>query len=328
MEGLQKQVTVTSRFEYTHYSSAFSNDRETLFLLHGFPDDALLWKGIVEKLGTGYNLIIPDLLGYSGASKPIDPVAYNYADYTQDLVDILDAKGINQVIAIGHDWGSMVAQRLYLLHPARVKGLVLLNVGYVAPSNEPFDLKKFNAQTEKAFGYPLFAYQEFLTSDEAPRILNANPGRFFDGLHGAPADGWMKEFFCTRGRMRDWLLDEHASIELLPYAQDPRIRQAFVERFQRDGFEAPLCYYKIKSIQKGAADEMPKESLVVRVPTLHVICTRDAVCLPQLSQSAKANGLLPDLEEATIECGHWSPLEKPDEISSLIKAFLARRFSS
>jgi len=53
--------------------------------------------------GKGYGLIVPDMLGYGGTSKPTNPAFYSNG-LARDLVDILDAEGIKQAIFIGHDW--------------------------------------------------------------------------------------------------------------------------------------------------------------------------------------------------------------------------------
>lgn len=75
MESLQRRTINTSRgFTYSYYISEPVSSKPTLLLQHGFPDDALLWNGIAAKL-TQYRLVVPDLLGYSGTSKPTDPAA-------------------------------------------------------------------------------------------------------------------------------------------------------------------------------------------------------------------------------------------------------------
>lgn len=254
---------------------------------------------------------------------------YSYAGQTQDLVEILDAEGIDKVISVGHDFGAIVAQRFYNYHQDRVEGLVLLNVGYHLPPDAPPDLEKTNALAEKLFGYRALAYQEFFVTDEAPALLKAHLNRFYEAIYGAPPD-WTKEIFCARDKLRKWLLDENREVELLSYAQDPAFRRTFIERFQRDGLEAPLCYYKAENsnVQYDASKGLEKDSLIVKVPVLYIACTLDPVCLPVLMAPAKQGGFLPDLEEATIDSRHWSPLEKPDEISVLMSSFLERKFSS
>ncbi|KAI0840504.1 alpha/beta-hydrolase [Hypoxylon sp. FL0890] len=329
MNSLQHKTLKTSRgFTYSYYVSNPADFKHTLLLQHGFPDDAHLWDSIVRKL-TGYRLVVPDLLGYSGTSKPTDPAAYNYTGVSQDLVDILDSEGIDKVISVGHDWGSFVAQRLYNHHRDRVEGLILLNVGYALPSESPPDLKQTNDHLEKVIGFPALAYQELFISDEAPALLKAHLDRFYQALHAAPV-GWMKEVWGARGKLRDWLLDENQKVELLSYAQDPELRRAFIERFRRDGFEGPLCYYKAhnSNVQYDADKALGDDSLAMQVPVFYISCSHDPICELDLMAPAKEKGFLPDLEEVTIDSRHWSPLEKPDEVATLMTSFLKRRFAS
>ena len=53
----------------------------------------------------GYGLLVPDMLGYAGSSKPHDPSAYVGTKLARDIVDILDHVGLgSRNIAIAHDW--------------------------------------------------------------------------------------------------------------------------------------------------------------------------------------------------------------------------------
>jgi soluble epoxide hydrolase/lipid-phosphate phosphatase len=56
---------------------------------------------------TGFGLVVPDLLGYGGTDKPVEPVAYKLKDMSFDLVDILESiEWITRtsIITISHDW--------------------------------------------------------------------------------------------------------------------------------------------------------------------------------------------------------------------------------
>lgn len=44
------------------------------------------------------------LLGDAGTDKPTDPSYYLPSLVFKDLIDILDAEGIQQSLVIGHDW--------------------------------------------------------------------------------------------------------------------------------------------------------------------------------------------------------------------------------
>ncbi|KAI0895493.1 alpha/beta-hydrolase [Annulohypoxylon nitens] len=328
MDSFQrKEITTARGFTYSYYVSKGNSAGPTLLLSHGFPDNAHLWEGVAKRL-TQYNLIIPDFLGYSGTSKPTDVAAYTYGGLTADVVDILDAEHVEKVISIGHDFGSLIAQRLYVFHPERVQGLVILNVGYVLPPPNPTTLEEVNAKFDQVLGYPAFAYQEFFVSEDAPALLRANMDRFYHVIHGKPRD-WMKQIWCGRGEMRKWITDQDRNVELRGYAQDPAFRKRFMDRFERDGFEAPLCYYKAlhSTAEFNTTKDLDKDRFKVRVPVFYIGCTQDAVCRPEMSTPAKDGGFLPDWEEATIDSAHWVPFEKPAEVAELITSFVGKRFS-
>ncbi|KAI0013578.1 hypothetical protein F4779DRAFT_562283 [Xylariaceae sp. FL0662B] len=58
----------------------------------------------------------------------------------------------------------------------------------------------------------------------------------------------------------------------------------------------------------------------------HIACTQDPISRPEASIPPKEGGFLPDLEEVTVDSGHWVPLEKPEEVTESMKSFLQRRF--
>jgi soluble epoxide hydrolase/lipid-phosphate phosphatase len=161
MDQLEKRTVKTKRsLEYTYYISRTSEanvSRPALLFLHGFPDSHLLWYKVVAGLSDlETRILVPDLLGYGGTSKPRDVTLYSYSGMASDLNDILRAEKILKVIVIGHDWGSWMAQRFYLHLPEMVAGVVLLNVEYQPPEQDRFDLAAVNTSSEAQFGYPRY----------------------------------------------------------------------------------------------------------------------------------------------------------------------------
>jgi len=315
---------------YTYYASAKSQahaERPVLFFIHGFPDSAHMWSDVVTQLSDlPYRVIVPDALGYGGTSKPTETSQYSYTGMSNDMLEILQAEEVDKVVIIGHDWGSGLAQRFYLHHPEFVTGIVLLNVAYLPPGENKFDLATVNNFTEQIFGYPQFAYWELFSADDGHQIINANLEKFWEVLHG-DVDEWMKKMFCVRGAMKKFLLsDEH--VPLKPYAKDPKWKNDFMERFKKDGFEAPLQWYKatVNNVQWESDRTIRKELLTVQIPMLYIGCTGDAVCRTDMIEIPRKAGLLPDLEVQTIECAHWCAMEKPDEVSRHIRDFVTKRF--
>jgi soluble epoxide hydrolase/lipid-phosphate phosphatase len=57
-----------------------------------------------QNLLSGFGVVVPDMLGYGGSSKPIDTSFFKHSEIAQDLVDVLNVEKIERVIAVGHDW--------------------------------------------------------------------------------------------------------------------------------------------------------------------------------------------------------------------------------
>lgn len=327
MDRFQQKTSITQRsIRYTYYvspSGESTKQHPTLFFLHGFPDSAHLWSNVVAPLCDLPNkIIIPDCLGYAGTDKPEDTSLYAYQYQADDLVNILDEEKAEHTIIIGHDWGSVLAQRTYLHRPEKFSGVILVNAGYMVPSSQPFDLAAVNEFTEKTFGYPQYSYWEFFTSPDAAEIIDANLDRMWQVLHGDVED-WMRKMFCVPNTMRKFLLSNE-NVPLKAYASKPEWREKFMDQFKTDGFASALQMYKatVANIQLTSDSNLLEQSLVIEVPTLFLICTQDAVCIPEVMIPAKDQGLIPHLKEVHIESAHWSPMEKPDELAAHIGAFV------
>jgi soluble epoxide hydrolase/lipid-phosphate phosphatase len=319
----QKTYTTSRNLTYTYYNSAPSADksRPTLLLQHGFPDDHNLWAKIIPSLlELPYAILTPDLLGYNGTSKPTEASLYNSKDMSQDLIEILDHEGIQKIVSVGHDWGSFMAQRMYLWHPDRVVGVILLNVSYMTPG--PFDLAQANEMTEKFTGFPRLAYWELLTADDGAQILNNNLESALAGFYGAP-ENWMEKMLCVRGALRDFIINDKR-VELMDYAKDPTFKETWLARYKRDGFEAPVqWYFASKDGHQWAVEkDIPQERLVIKVPLLFVGATGDSVCRTAMIYEPQKAGLLPDLVVKEVTSGHWQPYEVPEKTSEYIVQWL------
>jgi len=358
LDGFTHRTLITQPFNLT-YSYYLSPDFHTklkdsslpiLLLLHGFPDDAHMWAGVAPTfLKLGYPLVIPDLLGFSGSSKPTNPHLYNYKQQANSLAQIFDTERITgpRIIPIGHDWGSATAQRFFLYHRQRCIGLTLLSLAYQVPSPKHFSLWTANHETTKRFGYPQWSYWEFFTAPDAPDLMRQNLERFWDVNNGnfpSPLseekgrDIWMREQFCVTNAMREYVTSTgryaNFTVQPKPYPNWAAEKARFVQRLSRDGFEGPVCYYHSLANNTMIDDERAlcekstdgKDQRVIDVPLLYIGQTGDWVCRTDLMADAQKQGLVPDLEEKVLDAGHWWAYEKPEECADMIAEWLKRRF--
>lgn len=75
-----------------------------LLFIHGWPSSSYDWRYQIEYFRSkGYGLIVPDLLGYGGTTKPADAVAYRTKRVAENVIEILNCEGIKTVYGISHD---------------------------------------------------------------------------------------------------------------------------------------------------------------------------------------------------------------------------------
>ena len=351
-------ITEPYQLTYSYYTSPGFGDQVSkdaslpvLMIVHGFPDDAHMWEGAVPSLQKlGYPMLLPDLLGFSGSSKPTDPTMYNYKQQADSLRQVLEKEGVKgkRVIPIGHDWGSGTVQRFFLYHRDVCIGLSLLSLAYVVPSPEHFSLHTANYETSKRFGYPQWAYWEFFCAPDAPEIMRRDLGRFWEvnnGNYPSPnpeekgRDIWMREMFCVKNGMREYMTrtGKYAdgwTAPLKNYPQGEKNRKEYIERMSRDGFEGPVCYYHSLANNTMLKEEQElckkgpngEDKRVIDVPLLYIGQTGDWVCRTDLMKDSVDLGLVKDLEEKIIDAGHWCLSEKPEEIAKAIGDWVVKRF--
>jgi pimeloyl-ACP methyl ester carboxylesterase len=98
-----------------------AGDGPALLLLHGFGGAAWNFDELAPLL-TGRRLLIPDLPGHGGSTPLPAPSLAGFADV---LAGILAAEGVGQADVLGHSLGGVVALRLAVRHPHRVRRLIL-----------------------------------------------------------------------------------------------------------------------------------------------------------------------------------------------------------
>ncbi|KAK5111380.1 hypothetical protein LTR62_005221 [Meristemomyces frigidus] len=356
LDSFEHKTLLTEPFNltYSYYLSPNFHSKTsvpTLVFCHGYPDDAHMWAGVVSHLtDLPCRMVLVDLLGLGGSSKPgslkpADTSKYRWKQQADSIIQILDHEAVgNDIIPIGHDWGSSTVQRLYLYHPHRCRGLCLISGAYSPPLDAPFDLETANNETTKRFGYPQWEYWNFFNAPDAPKLMRDNLQRFLEVNNGTlPSpnpeekgrDIWMREMFCVPGAMREYITQtgryEDFTVELKPYAQTPEFRAMFIDRLRRDGLEGAVNYYLALTHNHNLADEREylasKAARTIRVPVLYIGQTGDWVCRTDLMREPREAGLLVgDVEERVVEAGHWCLYEKPEEIGGLIKDWVVRRF--
>lgn len=98
-----------------------------VILSHGFPYDPHAYDEVAPRLAdAGARVIVPYLRGF-GPTRFLSEATMRsgqQAALGKDIIDLLDALGIEQAILAGYDWGGLASCVASALWPGRVAGLV------------------------------------------------------------------------------------------------------------------------------------------------------------------------------------------------------------
>ncbi|KAI0644399.1 Alpha/Beta hydrolase protein [Trametes meyenii] len=103
--ALYKATQVSRGFIYHYYYSPAAPGKPTLLFLHGFPSSSYNWRRQVAHFQPqGFGVLVPDLIGAGGTSKPEHPdAAFRFALIARDIIDLLDGEGLAEVVGVAHD---------------------------------------------------------------------------------------------------------------------------------------------------------------------------------------------------------------------------------
>lgn len=103
-----------------------------MLLLHAGIADRRMWSEHLEPLASvGHRVVAVDLPGFGEAVAGSEPVAY-----WEDVLQTMDALGIEQASLVGNSFGAAVALRVAVLQPQRVCSLSLFSAPPV-PEGDP-----------------------------------------------------------------------------------------------------------------------------------------------------------------------------------------------
>lgn len=167
---------------FTARSSGPAN--RTLLVIHGGPgwDHSYLLEPLVELADTR-QLVFADLRGCGRSTVGLPDTAYNPAAAVTDLVSLLDVLGIECADVLGFSYGGLLAQRLALTAPQRVRRLIIASSSIAPVPDDAYD------------DWPELAQLQVEGNDAWAKVLN-DPTAETTRLHAIAsiaADVWKPE---------------------------------------------------------------------------------------------------------------------------------------
>jgi haloacetate dehalogenase len=112
-------------------SCAVAGAGPPLLLLHGYPQNHLMWRRVAPALTADHTVVLADLRGYGDSDKPAPDAAgrvYSKRAMAADQIGLMRALGFARFQLASHDRGGRVAHRLVLDYPGTVTKLAILDI--------------------------------------------------------------------------------------------------------------------------------------------------------------------------------------------------------
>ncbi len=258
----------------------YGSGSEVVLLAHGMPDDGNLWRNQVPVLtDAGYRVIVPDNLGCGKTAVPTERNRFKLGRIVEDYKAILDTLGVEKVHFVSHDVGAIIGWKFAMAHPECMHSFITM-----------------------AVGHPLVWAEEAFTLEGARWTWYT----FLDQMKRGD-ELWA----AGNGRMVQLLMSYHPDFETLaPKMMEPGVAASHLMIDNVNSMAEFMIGY---ANGEYTYQNFPK----VTTPTFGII-GRDDVTMwrSQLENSGEA--VAAEWRFATTDCGHWIPIEAPDELNPLM----------
>ena len=260
-----------------------------LLLLHGYPQNHLIWRYVAPALARDHTVVLADLRGYGDSGKPAPDSAglvYSKRSMARDQLGLMRQLGFGQFQVASHDRGARAAHRLVLDHPGAVTRFAVLDI---LPTRHV--LHNVTRATATA-NYQWF----FLAAGNGipEHMIAADPGY------------WVRSFTSQ-------LLGEGKSIE-------PEVMEDYIRCFRDRGTVAASCadWRSGLGIDLVHDDETFTAGQKVECPVLVLWGTQSMAASDPLGVWQQ---YAPDVRGSALPTGHFLPEEAPDLVSAALRDF-------
>jgi pimeloyl-ACP methyl ester carboxylesterase len=110
---------------HVHYAEQGDPAGQAIVFLHGYSDSWYSFSRLLPLLAPSYHAFAVSERGHGDSDKP--ECCYSLDHFASDVDAFMDAVGIDEATIVGHSGGGIIAQRVAVKYPHRVRRLVLIS---------------------------------------------------------------------------------------------------------------------------------------------------------------------------------------------------------
>ncbi len=263
-----------------------------LLLLHGHPQNHLIWHRVADRLAARFRVVCPDLRGYGASSKP--PGLPDHANYSKrqmaaDVRALMRHFGHDRFDVCAHDRGARVTHRLCMDAPEAVGRALLLDI---APTLAMYE------QTSREFASVYFHWFFLIQPQPLPeRLIGADPDAYIDAVMARRAPQ--------------------------PSPFTPEVQAAYRAALRSPGAVHAMCEdYRASAgidLEHDRADRDAQR--LCRVP-LRVLWGELGIIGRLFDPLREWRRVAEHVDGHALPCGHYIPEEAPDAVFDAVVDFL------
>ena len=212
-------------------------------------------------------MVAMDQRGHGQSAKPDH--GYDFSSVGNDLMGLIEAKGLEQPILVGHSWGGDVALEFAVAYPGVARGICLIDGGMIEPSVRYGSLADAREQMAPPIftGVTLEEFVERIRTRRDPAVMTPEFEAVILANFEVLEDNTIRAWLSRDNHLRiiDALWDHHPP-QLFPKVECP----ALVLPARRDDSPeaAERNERRAQSVQT-AVDALPKGKVVWLEDSVH-----------------------------------------------------------
>ena len=281
-------------FELSYITQGEGRD---VLLLHGFPSNMYFWNDIKDELIKEFRVTVVEQRGYplSSIKNPIIS-DFNIENLSSDIEKLISKLNLtNNLVIVGHDWGSIVAWSVASRGNVEIRKLISICGGTEFPSSSVYDNLTFNKRPHYI--------SSFQNPEQSNILLSKNLDLFFRSAYRVTPQIDYKNFDLSLNSL------------FTTYNLQSKLHKIDIEslvRHFKNGMQQSISWYSNIDFNVELSSQWRRE---LDIETIFLFGENDAAVKlnEKMSNRLKLSGTKVTVKEVK-NADHWLPLTHKERV--------------
>ena len=281
-------------FELSYITQGEGRD---VLLLHGFPSNMYFWNDIKDELIKEFRVTVVEQRGYplSSIKNPIIS-DFNIENLSSDVEKLISKLNLtNNLVIVGHDWGSIVAWSVASRGNVEIRKLISICGGTEFPSSSVYDNLTFNKRPHYI--------SSFQNPEQSNILLSKNLDLFFRSAYRVTPQIDHKNFDLSLNSL------------FTTYNLQSKLHKIDIEslvRHFKNGMQQSISWYSNIDFNVELSSQWRRE---LDIETIFLFGENDAAVKlnEKMSNRLKLSGTKVTVKEVK-NADHWLPLTHKESV--------------